>query len=211
MPFFFLLLNFFFLNKKQMARDQEASLRVPAPWNMPKESLCWPKFPLEASLGPAQWSNSNGATSWVLTWVIASFWAIRFSCDESPTRVGHGCSEYLRLKDQQSPVRHSFNPKSAVSYPLHRLFPLSLIVSPYSLLPYRPHPAPTLSVTATGYSIQDTAGSSSYWKHFQFPQTSSSVLPLCPRLPGTSLLSSDYSICLQGAVEDRASLWQYAA
>lgn len=128
---------------------------------------------------------------------------MRVYCDESPLRIRHGRSEYLRVKEHQNPVRRDFFPKSADSCPFHRLFPLPLTASPSSLLPTTglTLPPPRGSQPQALFGIQQ--GSASNWKPFQFPQTK---LFSSSSLPGSSLLSSDCSICLQGVGEDRASL-----
>lgn len=145
MPFFSLFLRFFFFFwiKSKWHKTKRPHWAFQRHEICPEESICWPKFPEEASLGPDQWSNGNGATSWALTWFErASFWEIMKFLGWITPKSRHGCSEYLRLKEHPKPVSHSFSPKSAVLCPLHRLFPPPLTASPCSLLPSQASPCP---------------------------------------------------------------------
>lgn len=106
---------------------------------------------------------------------------MRVYCDESPPRIRHGRSEYLRVKEHQNPVRQDFFPKSADSCPSHRLFPLPLTASPSSLLPRTglTLPPPRGSQPQALFGIQQ--GSASNWKPAGpiSPRLRYSVLPLC--------------------------------
>lgn len=95
---------------------------------------------------------------------------MRVYCDESPPRIRHGFSEYLRIKKHQNPVGHDFFPKSADSCLSHRLFPLPLTAPPSSLLLRQASPCPHPVGHSHRHYLEYSRGVPPTGSHSNFPR-----------------------------------------